>query len=46
MSKQGRGFVNHDAHFWGAVFGFVFTLLLAPDHGANFLDQLMHPHIF
>ena len=46
MSKQGRGFVNHDAHFWGAVFGFVFTLLLAPDHGSNFIAQLMHPRIF
>ncbi len=46
MSKQGRDYVNHDAHFWGAVFGFAFTLLFAPDHGSNFLEQLMHPRIF
>ncbi len=44
MSRQKRDNVNHDAHFWGAVFGFVFTLLFAPDHGAGFLDQLMHPY--
>lgn len=43
MSKQQRDNVNHDAHFWGAVFGFVFTLLFAPDHGKEFLARLLHP---
>lgn len=43
MSRQQRDNVNHDAHFWGAVFGFVFTLIFAPDHGANFLYQLLNP---
>jgi membrane associated rhomboid family serine protease len=43
MSKRGGDNVNHDAHFWGAVFGFLFTLLFAPDHGQGFLFQLMHP---
>ncbi len=43
MSKQQRDNVNHDAHFWGAVFGFVFTLLFAPDHGQQFIAKLLHP---
>lgn len=46
MSKQNKGVVNHDAHFWGAVFGFVFTLVFAPDHGANFVRELMNPRFF
>ena len=43
MSKKGIDNVNHDAHFYGAVFGFVFTLLFAADHGRLFMDQLLHP---
>lgn len=43
MSKKGVDNVNHDAHFYGAVFGFLFTLIVAPDHGSNFMLQLMHP---
>lgn len=45
-AKKGGDYINHDAHFWGSVFGFVFTLIFAPDHGLNFLDQLMHPSFF
>ena len=43
MSRKGGDYVNHDAHFYGAVFGFFFTLIFAPDHGQLFLQQLMHP---
>jgi membrane associated rhomboid family serine protease len=28
MSKKGGGNINHDAHLWGAIFGFVFTIIL------------------
>lgn len=42
-SRKGHGNINHDAHFWGAVFGFVFTLLVEPSHGRLFFDQVMHP---
>ena len=32
-----------DAHFWGAVFGFVFTLIFDPTHGQIFFQQLVNP---
>lgn len=44
MSRKGGDNINHDAHFYGAVFGFLFTLVCAPDHGQGFLQQLMQPH--
>lgn len=44
MSRKGGDNINHDAHFYGAVFGFLFTLLFAPDHGQFFIQQLMQPH--
>jgi len=43
-SRRGNSSINHDAHFWGAVFGFVFTLLIDGSHGQNFIVQLMHPY--
>lgn len=44
MSKNGRTNINHDAHLWGAVFGFIFTLAVDPTHGQIFLQQVMRPH--
>jgi membrane associated rhomboid family serine protease len=43
MSQQRRDNINHDAHLWGAVFGFVFTYASDPSHGAYFMQQIMHP---
>lgn len=43
MAKQERDNIGHDAHFWGAVFGFVFTFIFDPTHGRFFLEQLMQP---
>ncbi|MBL0342018.1 MAG: rhomboid family intramembrane serine protease [Bacteroidetes bacterium] len=40
MDKKGGGIINHDAHFWGAVFGVLFTVLLKPSIFLHFLDQL------
>ncbi len=31
MAKQQVDNIGHDAHFWGAVFGFIFPLLFKPD---------------
>lgn len=43
MSRKGQGAVNHDAHFWGAVYGFLFTLLFDPTHGRIFFEQVTRP---
>lgn len=40
MSKQKNDNVAHDAHFLGAVFGFVFPIVLKPDLFGQFIDQL------
>lgn len=44
MSKRGQGNVNHDAHFWGSVYGLFFAFLIDPTHGLNFIQVLLHPH--
>lgn len=44
MSRKGADNINHDAHFWGAVFGFVFTFLFDPSHGRIFIQQISNPH--
>ena len=43
MSKRGGDNVNHDAHFWGALFGVVFTIALRPSVVSTFLNELSHP---
>jgi membrane associated rhomboid family serine protease len=40
MDKKGNDHINHDAHFWGAVFGVVFTLALKPTLFLHFIDKL------
>ncbi len=40
MDKKGGGIVNHDAHFWGAIYGVLFTILLKPNIVLHFLDEL------
>lgn len=42
MAKKRDTRINHDAHFYGAVFGFVFTILLKPALGLEFLEKLLH----
>jgi len=40
MSRKSGGNVNHDAHFYGAVFGFIYPILLKPDLIDSFINQL------
>lgn len=44
MSKHGKTNINHDAHLWGAIFGFIFTLAVDPTHGQIFLMEITQPH--
>lgn len=41
MSARGGGNINHDAHFAGAVFGFVFTGVLQPSLFGHFIQQVL-----
>jgi membrane associated rhomboid family serine protease len=38
--RRARGIVNHDAHFYGAVFGLVVMALMLPEAIANFFVQV------
>lgn len=40
MSKKEGDFINHDAHFWGAVFGVVFTFVAVPESFMGFFAQI------
>lgn len=33
--------VAHDAHFWGAAFGFVMTMILVPEQAGMFFKEIM-----
>jgi membrane associated rhomboid family serine protease len=41
MSKKQMDNIGHEAHFWGAVFGFLFTLFLKPELFQNFINQVI-----
>jgi membrane associated rhomboid family serine protease len=43
MSKKGGDNVNHDAHFYGALFGILFTIFVSPDVAGDFWSKLIHP---
>lgn len=43
-SKNSNDNINHDAHYWGGVFGVLFVALTNPQVGLNFIEQLMHPN--
>ena len=40
MARKGRDNIGHSAHFWGAIFGIVFTLALKPAIFISFLEQI------
>jgi len=42
-AKKGNDNIGHDAHFYGAIFGFLFTLIFDPTHGQIFFQQLLRP---
>lgn len=42
MAKRGRDNIGHDAHFWGAIFGVIFTIALKPVLFLRFIDELIN----
>ena len=42
MAKRGRGNIGHDAHFWGAIFGVLFTIASKPIVAKYFWLQIMN----
>jgi len=40
LAKQNRGNIGHDAHFFGALFGIMFTILLDKDIAIRFIEIL------
>lgn len=41
MDKRSQDYVAHDAHYYGAIFGALFTFLTLPASFVNFFSQLM-----
>ena len=40
MAKNGRDNIGHNAHFYGAIFGIVFTVIAVPHVISDFFQQL------
>jgi membrane associated rhomboid family serine protease len=43
MSRNANDNINHDAHLYGAIFGFAYPVLVEPDLLKMFIDMLMNP---
>lgn len=41
MGKRGMDNIAHDAHFYGAVFGFIYPMLFRPDLLSHFIEKLI-----
>jgi membrane associated rhomboid family serine protease len=44
--KQDSDGINHDAHFYGAIFGIAFILILSPSSAGMFLEQIKGFRLF
>lgn len=40
LDKKGRDNIAHDAHYWGAIFGFVITIIFDPILFLDFIQQI------
>ncbi len=43
MGKRAKDNIGHNAHFWGAVFGVIFTMAVNADYIERFYEQLGIP---
>lgn len=42
QGRKANDGINHDAHLYGAVFGFLFCVILIPGSLRSFIEQVMH----
>jgi membrane associated rhomboid family serine protease len=40
MAKKAQDNIGHDAHFWGALFGVAFTIILRPEFFEDFIKTI------
>jgi membrane associated rhomboid family serine protease len=45
-SRRGGGYINHDAHLYGAIFGLLFMAVVYPDAVPGFFQQISTWRIF
>ena len=41
--KGGADYINHDAHFYGSIFGLLYPILIEPSVLQHFIHELMNP---
>ncbi len=41
LDKKSNDHIAHDAHFWGAAFGFTFSVLMIPSQFEVFIDAIL-----
>lgn len=41
MDKKGGGNINHNAHFWGAICGVIYTIIVLPEIVPHFVNALL-----
>ena len=42
MGKKSYDNIGHDAHLWGAIFGFIFPIIIKPELFQIFINQLLN----
>jgi membrane associated rhomboid family serine protease len=46
QGRKSNDNINHDAHLYGALFGFLFCVIVAPSSIGDFIEQIRHWDIF
>jgi membrane associated rhomboid family serine protease len=46
QGRKSNDNINHDAHLYGALFGFLFCVIVAPSSIGNFFEQIKHWRLF
>jgi membrane associated rhomboid family serine protease len=46
QGRKSNDNINHEAHLYGALFGFIFCVIVAPSSIANFVEQIKNWRLF